>query len=135
LAPEKAAERRALRVRLLQLRAPRTEAEQAFVREIDARKSAILQLLGAGSASETERAIQAGAREFAGTALVAWFQQARTADRLARTARALRSGPDTPSRARRAITLATQIERAQAEIPSHELWRRLQELRRELLAR
>lgn len=125
---------RALRLRLLGLRSPRSEAERALESEATARKGSVLQQLGTGAAARVEEEIRAGLRAFAGTDLVVWFEQARHADRLARAAESLRSTESSGARSRRAQALAEQIDRGMAEIPSPELWQHLEAVRRTLLS-
>ncbi|MBL8900856.1 MAG: CAP domain-containing protein [Planctomycetes bacterium] len=133
--PESATDaQRALRMRLIALRSPRTDAERALASEVTAQKSAVLQALGTSAADDVERQVQAGLRAFAGTDLVAWLEQARRVDRLARAAEAVRRAEESVARARSAQALARQIERTMAEVPSPDLWRRLESLQSGLRA-
>jgi hypothetical protein len=134
--PDTAApQRRALHLRLLQLRPPATPDETQLAKEVGELEAAVVAGLGTWPRAEADKTFQAARRSFAGTSVEDWIRQAQSADTLARAAVAARDTKDAKARARRAQAAATAIERGLVDITSAGLWGTLAGLRRELSAR
>jgi hypothetical protein len=127
------AEQRALRLRLLELRAPASPPEADLAAEVDALRRVVLAGLGTWTQAEADRTLQAARKAFAGTVVAAWLDSARTADRLARAAAV--AGGSTATRTKRLAAVLADLDRALPTIPSPDLWRWLVDLRHRLLPR
>ncbi len=127
-------QQRALRLKLLELRPPVSEAETQLAEELAEFEAAVLAGLGTWSRSEADRAFQSGKRSFAGTVIEDWIRQAQTVDALAREAAAARADKSAAARAKRIRATATEIERKLVGVTSADLRRVLADLRRDLLA-
>ncbi len=128
------ARRRALRLQLLELRAPATPADVQLAADVAALKATVLAGLGTRSRNEATTAFHAAKRPYAGTVIEQWIGDAQTVDALARDAASVRATKNAAARARRARATMAEIDRALLGIPSADLWRALAALRRELAA-
>lgn len=125
--------RRALRLKLLGLRAPSAPIELQLAGEVAEFKAAVLAGLGTWSRTESEQTFQTGKRRYAGTVIDDWMHQAQTADALARATTAVRSITNAAARTKRARAVAMEIHQALNGITNIDLWRALVGLHRDLL--
>jgi uncharacterized protein YkwD len=127
------AQQRALRLQLLELRAPASPAEQEAADELARRKAPALALLGTGTRTEVLVVLRAAKRDHARTVAERWFAQAETVDGLLRDAAVVRAMRDSSKRDRQARIVSADIDRALAATTHADLWQRLAAVRRELL--
>lgn len=122
--PETATARlRALRLELLQLRAPGDDVEVALAEQVAETKAGLLAALGTGSRSEFGKLVRAAKKEFARTVVESWAAQAQKVDELARAAAEARATTRDAQRTRRIAKVLDEIERELVAITSPDLWR------------